>query len=330
MKALITGATGFLGGRLTERLLDMGWEVTGLGRNAERGKQLQTKGARFVQADLRDEEAVSEACTGQSVAFHCGALSSPWGAYGDFYNTNVAGTRHVIAGCLKHEVRHLIHVSSPSVYFDFRNRLHIPESAQLPCRFANAYAATKRLAELEIEEAWSRGLSAAIIRPRAIFGPGDSSILPRLIRANASRGVPLIDGGRAWVDLTYVDNVVDALILCCQAPSAAMGRIYNISNGEPVRLADILPMLFLMLNVPMKIKPLSYQVAYSLATVMELVAHMRPSKHEPLLTRYTVGVLGRSQTLDISLAKRLLGYVPHTSVEAGLHAFAAGWKGCCT
>ncbi|NHN28647.1 NAD-dependent epimerase/dehydratase family protein [Paenibacillus agricola] len=326
MKALLTGATGFLGGRLAERLLGLGWEVTALGRNATLGGLLQTKGARFMQVDLQDQEAVMAACSGQEVVFHSGALSSPWGKYADFYSTNVEGTKHVIAGCFQHGVQRLIHISTPSVYFDFQDRLNITESAPLPTKFANAYAATKRLAELEVEQACNRGLSAAILRPRAIFGPGDSSILPRLIRANASRGVPLIDGGLAWIDLTYVDNVVDALLLCCQAPSDAMGRIYNISNGEPVQLATMLPLLFSELGVPMRIKRLSYQVAYQLAAVMELIANLRPSKPEPLLTRYSVGVLGRSQTLDISAAKQAFGYAPQISVWAGLQAFAQYWR----
>jgi nucleoside-diphosphate-sugar epimerase len=328
MKALITGATGFLGGRLAERLLGLGWEVTGIGRNAAMGKLLHAKGARFIQGDLGNKDAVVAACADQEAVFHSGALSSPWGKYRDFYSTNVEGTRNVVAGCFHHGVKRLIHISTPSVYFDFRDRLNIPESAPLPPRFANAYAATKRLAELEVEQACENGLSAAIIRPRAIFGPGDSSILPRLIRANTSRGVPLIDGGLAWMDLTYVDNVVDALLLCYQAPSTAMGRVYNISNGEPVQLAAVLPMLFSMLGVPMRLKPLSYQTAYGLATIMELVAHLRPGRHEPLLTRYSVGVLGRSQTLDISSAKQALGYMPRISVEAGLNAFADDWRGC--
>jgi nucleoside-diphosphate-sugar epimerase len=327
MKALVTGATGFLGGRLTERLLAEGCEVTAVGRNEAAGQQLTVKGARFVQADLRDENAIIEACSGQQTVFHCGALSSPWGGYKEFYGTNVEGTRHIIAGCFLHDVQRLIHVSTPSVYFDFRNRLNIHESAPLPRKFANAYAATKQLAELEVKLACERGLCAAILRPRAIFGPGDSSILPRLIRANERQGVPIIDGGKAWIDLTYIDNAVDALLLCNQAPdTAVLGQTYNISNGEPIQLVTILHKLFAKLDVPMRVKPLAYRTAYCAAAIMELAAYLRPGGDEPLLTRYSVGVLGRSQTLDISAARQMLGYSPQISVEAGLDAFALDWR----
>ncbi|SFK90326.1 Nucleoside-diphosphate-sugar epimerase [Paenibacillus sp. 1_12] len=326
MKALVTGGTGFLGRRLAERLLAEGSEVTIIGRNMTIGSELASNGARFIEADLRRKQGIVNACAGQDTVFHCGALSSPWGAYRDFYETNVVGTRHLIEGCRIHKVQKLIHVSTPSVYFDFTDRLNITESAPLPNRFANAYATTKRLAEMEVLQAMDQGLQALILRPRAIFGPGDNSILPRIIRANESRGVPMIDGGQAWMDLTYIDNAVDALILCHQAPDSAWGRIFNISNGEPVQLSNIVPLLFKMLDVPLRTKAVTYRAAYGLAAMLELAAHLRPGNHEPLLTRYTVGILGRSQTLDISAARQLLGYTPQVSVEEGLFAFAKVWR----
>jgi nucleoside-diphosphate-sugar epimerase len=326
MKLLVTGATGFLGGRLVERLLLLGWTVTTIGRNQTIGRQLQERGAQYLQIDLRDKTRIMEACAGQDAAFHCGALSSPWGKYSDFYGINVEGTRNIIAGCSKHGIQRLIHVSTPSVYFDFTDRLQIAEASPLPARFANAYAATKRLAELEIEQAILQGLQAVMIRPRAIFGPGDTSILPRLIKANTKRGIPMIDDGRAWIDLTYVDNVVDAMLLCLEAPAAALGRIYNISNGEPVQLNHILPRLFNKLNVPMRAKSIPYRTAYAIAAAMEVIAKLHRNGKEPMLTRYTVGILGRSQTLNISAARELLGYAPKISVDAGLDAFAADWR----
>ncbi|MCU6795747.1 NAD(P)-dependent oxidoreductase [Paenibacillus sp. WQ 127069] len=326
MKALVTGGTGFLGGRLAERLLDAGSEVTIIGRNAAIGVKFAAKGARFIEADLRDEQAIVNACLGQEAVFHCGALSSPWGTYRDFFETNVKGTRHILHGCRIHKVQRLVHVSTPSVYFNFTDRLNISEADPLPTRFANAYAATKRLAEVEVLQAISAGLQAMIIRPRAIFGPGDSSILPRIIRANASRGVPIINGGHAWMDLTYIDNVVDALLLCQQAPDLAWGRIFNISNDEPVQLSTIIPRLFAMLDIPLRAKAVSYRAAYGLAAMLELAAYLLPGNHEPLLTRYSVGILGRSQTLDISAARQMLGYTPQVSIEEGLQAFAAVWR----
>jgi nucleoside-diphosphate-sugar epimerase len=262
----------------------------------------------------------------QDVVFHCAALSTPWGKYEDFYSSNVQATENIVQSCTRHNVGRLIHVSTPSVYLDYTHRLNIKESAPLPATFANAYAATKRLAELVVEKASAAGLSTIIIRPRAIIGPGDPSIFPRLIKANSSHGIPLIDGGSIELDLTYVDNVVEALVLCGTTNASACGEIYNITNQEPVAFIQVLHQLFDLLQLPLKTKALSFTTAYRLAFGMELLAKVLPGDNEPLLTRYTVGVLGRSQTLDITKAVTNLGYAPKVSLTEGLERFARAWR----
>lgn len=324
MKALVTGATGFLGLKLAMRLNQMGYEVTGSGRNPLIGQQLVQAGIRFLPTDLADETAMVQACNGQDVVFHCGALSSPWGPYRSFYESNVLGTRHVITGCKKHGVKRLIHVSTPSLYFHFRDQLEIHESDPLPPRFANHYAKTKWMAEQEVDRAFQQGLPVITIRPRALFGPGDNAILPRLLKANERGWVPLINGGQVLLDVTYVENVVDALLLCEQAPEAALGKKYNITNEEPVYLRDLLETLFQGLEQPFRYKKIPYKAAYGMASMMEMAA--RISGKEPTLTRYTVGVLGKSQTLDISAAKNMLGYQPKVRIEEGIEVFIRWWK----
>jgi nucleoside-diphosphate-sugar epimerase len=326
MNVLITGGTGFLGKNIAHCLQQLGWNVTVTGRNAAVGGELQSKGIRFIQADLRDPLKTMQLCTGQDVVYHCAALSSPWGKYADFYSNNVQATENVVQGCMKHNVERLVHISTSSVYSDYTHRLNIQESAPLPVRFTNAYAATKRLAELVVEKASAAGLPTIIIRPRAIIGPGDPSIFPRLIMANSSRGIPLIDGGNIELDLTYIDNLVDALVLCSTVKASACGEIYNITNHEPVRFIQVLNQLFDLLQLPLKTKTLSYTKAYCLAFGMELLAKALPGNKEPLLTRYTVGVLGRSQTLDITKAMNRLGYKPKISLTEGLERFAGAWR----
>lgn len=326
MRALVTGATGFLGRKLAERLLAEGWEVTALGRNAVVGAELEAAGMRFVRADLQDAAAVDAACRGVDHVFHSGALSSPWGPYESFFQANVVGTRHVVAGCRAHGVKRLIHVSTPSLYFDFNDRLNIREDDPLPARFVNAYAETKRLAELEVDRAFAGGLPAITIRPRALFGPGDTTIMPRLIRAAEKGFLPLFGDGGTMIDVTYVENVVDALLLCQRAPESALGKKYNITNGEPQRLVEFLPRAFDALGlryVPLRVP---FDVAMGLATTMEIAARTLGRGQEPLLTRYAVGLLGKSQTLDITAARQALGYSPRVSVEEGIQAYASWWK----
>jgi len=326
-KALVTGATGFLGRAAAIRLRELGWEVTGLGRDPEAGRLLVAQGISFLQADLRNREAIERACAGQDFVIHCAALSSPWGRYRDFREINADGTEHVAAGCLRHGVRRLVHVSTPSVYFDYGDRLNIAESAELPRKPANAYAATKLLAERAVTKASAQGLPSIILRPRGLFGPGDTSLFPRLLRANDSRGIPLIGGGRSPLDLTYADNVVDALVLACDAPESATGQVYNISNGEPVALIDLLNRLFDLLGLPLRTRSVPRPVALAAGRGLEWLYRLLPSLgREPPFTRYTVGLLAYGQTLDISKARRSLGYEPRIALDEGLIRFAEWWR----
>ena len=214
MKILVTGATGFLGKRLALRLSELGYEVTATGRNTLVGVDLEKQGICFRKTDLQDTESIINACKNKDYVFHCGALSSPWGKYKDFYNTNILGTKNIIQGCKENSVKRLIHVSTPSIYFDFKDKLNISEKDPLPDKPVNDYAKTKLLAEQEIDKAHQEGLPVITIRPRAIFGPGDTSILPRLIKANNKRFIPVIGDKKVLVNITYVENAVDALLLC--------------------------------------------------------------------------------------------------------------------
>lgn len=310
MKILITGGTGFLGSRVARRLALEGHSVTAAGSK---------------KMDLRNGDEVDNACRGQDIVIHCGALSAPWGREEAFYETNCLGTKHVIEGCFKHSVKRLIHISTPSLYFDFRDRFNINESEPLP-RPCNAYAHSKRLAEEEIDRAFQEGLEVITLRPRGIFGPGDTTIFPRLILANREKKLPLINEGKALLDLTYVDNVVDAILLAMQAPKSALGKKFNITNGEPWTALALIKCLLSHLNEPFYPKQVPYSVAYGAAWMMELYSKYFNDFKEPRFTRYSVGVIAKSQTLDIQAAKTELGYVPKVGIEEGIHQFVKWWK----
>lgn len=325
-RALVTGATGFLGRHMVQRLVELGWEVYGLGRNREAGEQIKQDGAVFVCEDLREREAAVRACTGMDVVFHCAALSSPWGKYSDFYSCNVAATRNIVEGCKRHRVQRLIHISTPSLYSSRKSRFGIREADPLPPKPANSYAATKRIAEQVVEQAVSEGLTAFILRPRAIFGPMDNALFPRLLKANEGKGVPFLDGGGAIIDVTCVENVIDAMLLCCSAPLSAAGRAYNITNGEPVMFRELLERLFARLEIPLHSRQIPYHTAYAVAGMLEGVHKLFPFLGEPMLTRYSASALGVSQTLDISLARARLGYHPRVTIDEGLQSFAEWWR----
>lgn len=324
MRVLVTGATGCLGRHLAIRLLLENYNVLVTGRNQNAGRELEQKGAHFQKAMLEDRESIIDLCHGQNIVFHCGALSSNWGKYEDFYNANVIGTKNVIEGCKKAKAR-LIYVSSPSIYFNFSDALNIKETIPLPRKFVNHYVTTKRLSEKLIDQAHLEGIEVITIRPRGIFGPHDQSIIPRIVRLAKKGRMPLINNGENIIDVTYVENVVDALLLSAKASKACLGKKYNISNNEPVPLKKLLEMLFEKMEMKVSFYHLPYHVAITLAFLMESYSELFQRK-EPKLTRYSVGILSKSQTLDISAAQKDLGYVPKVSIEDGLECYAKWWK----
>jgi nucleoside-diphosphate-sugar epimerase len=319
-RALVTGATGFLGGALARRLARTGWEVCATGRRP----MLERDGIAFISGNLENAAFIAEACKGVDVVFHCAALSSPWGRERDFVAANITGTENVVAGCLKHGIARLVHVSTPSLYFDFRDRLNLSEAAPFAVTPVNAYARTKLMAERVVDAAAERGLDAVTVRPRAIFGPGDTTLFPRLMRI-ADR-FPLVGNGDPLIEVSYIDNVVAALITAATTANIS-GQKFNITNGEPLPRSELLDALFRSVGVPFHPRPVRLGVALGLAGCMELLSRIfTASRWEPPLTRYSAGVLAFSQTFDLSAARKSLGYTASVSVADGLDAFAEWWR----
>lgn len=323
---LVTGATGFVGGALARRLHSLGARVTAQGRRATAGAALAEAGLRFVPGDLAEPAVAVAACAGQQLVFHCAALAAPWGPYRNFYRANVTATEQVAAAARAAGAARLVHVSTPSLYFADQPGRAVRETDPLPPRQLTAYADTKRLAEQVIAEAHAAGLPTITLRPRAIFGPGDATLFPRLLRQVARGRLRVIGRGDNLADLTYIDNVVDGLLLAASAPAAALGRAYNLTNGEPQPLWPLIAQLCAALGYPPPTGRVPLGAALALAGALELAYTLFGRGAEPPLTRYTVRTLALDATLDISAARRDLGYAPQVSVAEGLARFVAGWR----
>lgn len=324
MKIAITGATGFLGKRLTYHLRTLGHEPVAIGRNLSIGHQLEQSGIIFKYADLTRKIEIKDLFQGVEMVVHCAALSSPWGSYQDFYSANVLATQNVIAECQTHNIQRLVHISSPSIYFNGTHRYGVKESDPLPTTSVNHYAKTKLMAEREIDHAFQQGLNTITIRPRGIFGSGDTTIFPRLLQANERGIFPLIAGGQALIDLTHVDNVIEAVILCLNASSSALGKKYNITNDDPRPLLQIMQLLCTATDTKMNLKKTPFWLIHSMAAIMEFLCKIF-TKKEPPLTKYSVALLAKSMTLDIGLAKKELGYTPKVRLEDGIIEFGKWW-----
>lgn len=327
MKFVVTGATSGLGRNLAERLCSTGHTVIGLGRRIDAGRELSRSGILFHQVELEDQESLIGIMRGAEVVFHCAALSSPWGKYEDFFAANVIGTENIISAMEHADIPMLVHVSTPSFYFNYSNRSNICEQDPLPAKFVNAYAETKKIAEEKVLRACEEGrVKATIIRPRAIIGPYDRNILPRLMSIAKKGFIPLINNGSALVDITYVENVVDAMLLTLEPGIHQSGKIYNITNGEPITLRELVvsTLEYLGMNIPLK--NISYRLVGPVAACMEAVCKLLPLRPEPLLTRYSAGLLAFGQTLNIDAAKNDLRYIPRIPINEGIKRAAIWWK----
>lgn len=324
-RVLVTGASGFIGSHVARALAVAGYDVLATGRDANRLASLSKASIAIAAADLASD-ALDVLVTGRDAIVHCAGLTSPWGPREAFVRANVVATQRLLDTALRNHVGRFVHCSSPSIYFRLADQFNIPEPFVAPARWINAYAETKWQSEQLVMQARYAGMARVVLRPRAVIGEGDRAIFPRVI-ALACRGWFLyIDGGSALIDVTCVDNVADAVCAALTIAVPSGPEVFNITNGEPLRVCELLGKLFAALDMQVHPVRLSRNVALALATMAEAVARMRPGQPEPRLTRYGVGVIGYSQTLDISRARAILAYQPRVTVDEGIRRFCHAWK----
>ncbi|WP_027057614.1 NAD-dependent epimerase/dehydratase family protein [Mesorhizobium loti] len=316
-RVLVTGASGFLGAHVVARLAATGTQVMAQGRDTARCAALDAGGYAVVRRDLsRPFDAATDATFGEPDAIvHCAALSAPFGRLSDFETANVTATRNLVDFAQRQGVRRFVHISSPSVCFAFRDQLDVSEDMILP-EPVNAYARTKRQGEKIVLAAPEVG--PVILRPRGIYGAGDRSLLPRLLGAARQRPLPLFRDGHARIDLTHVDDVVDAVVAALEGRRDVDGQIFNVSSGEVLPVRRIAEGACARAGVALRWRQMPLWPAMLAAGVMEAVALRLPGRPEPLATRYGLGLFAYAQSLDISKAGRILGWTPKVSFEEGL------------
>jgi len=316
-KIVVSGITSSIGISLAKLLVQKGYKVLGFSRKIERAQTaLQNIDVELISGDILDEDFLFSICKDTYGIIHLAAFSSPWGRYKDFYSTNVSGTKHLLNAAYKNNIDRFVHVSTPSIYFDYQDKYLIRESDPLPQEPVNYYAYSKILAEDLVDKAQQNGLSTITIRPRAVFGPYDQTLLPRILNMCRTKGILQFRKNSPVVDVSYVDNVAYALYLALESPSNCVGQKYNITNGEPVKLWELMQILLDEMDLSYNFKRVPYSIAYFYAYLSELIANIRGK--EPVVTRYGIGVMSYSQTLSIEKAKKELSYQPQISLKEGI------------
>lgn len=223
----VTGASGFIGGKLVERLLEHGRSVRVLSRRPL--PHFAARGVDVIPGDLLDPAALRRGCDGADTVFHVASRVGIWGPKHEFHRVNVEGTRAVLAACRASRVPRLVYTSSPSVVFNGGDLSGVDESAPYVTDCPCAYPTTKAAAEREILAANSRTLATIALRPHLVWGPGDRNVVPRVLALARQRRLKIIGAGRNRVDLTHIANVVDAHLLA----EAALAKCHVLSDTSP-------------------------------------------------------------------------------------------------
>ena len=321
-RILVTGGGGFLGGAIVRRLVERGDRVTSFSRHPH--PELSALGVAQLQGDLADPAAVDAACRGREVVFHTAARAGVWGPYADYHRPNVIGTTNVIAACRRQGVGALVHTSSPSVVFHGGDMEGVDESVPYPANYHAAYPHTKALAERLVIRAARKGLAAIILRPHLIWGPGDPHLVPRILsRAGRLRRV---GRGRNRVDTIYIDNAAEAHLLAADrlaADPGLSGRVYFISQGEPIPLWEMIDAILAAAGKPPVRRSIPAGLAGLSGALLEGVYRLLRIPQEPPMTRFVARELATAHWFDIGAARRDLGYEPRVSTAEGLERLAA-------
>jgi nucleoside-diphosphate-sugar epimerase len=316
-RILVTGAGGFLGACVVRQLAARGDELIALGRSAALRETFGDARITVWTCDLLDLTALAALDPNGPVdgIVHCAGLSSNWGPRAAFARNNIEATANLLAQARAWNARHFVYVSSSSVYFRFRDQLAVREDSALP-RPVNAYAWSKAEAETLVRAA--SDVPATIVRPRGIYGRGDTALLPRLLRAAARGPVPRFGGGRAVIDLTYVEDVAAAIGCILDRRNAAIGATYNVSGGEALAIHDIMSRSAALAGVALRWRDTSWPLALTAIRAIEAFHKLFRPGVEPLVTAYSAGLLAFSQTLDLSAIRRDIGWRPQISFDEGL------------
>jgi nucleoside-diphosphate-sugar epimerase len=311
MKALVTGGGGFLGGAICRMLRDRGDEVRSFSRSSY--PVLEKLGVKQFGGDLFDGGAVRRAVSGTDVVFHAAAKAGIWGDTSDYVKANVTGTKNVLAACRKEGVSRLVFTSSPSVVFKGVDIEGGDESLPYPDTYEADYPATKAADGSE--------LATVSLRPHLIWGPGDNHLIPRLIARRKSGHLRRFSGEAKRVDSVYIDNAARAHLLAADklSPGSAIsGKVYFISNGEPLPLWDLVDRILSTAGLAPVEKSVPPGLAYAAGSVLEGLYRFFGVRSEPRMTRFLARELSTAHWFDIGAARRDLGYTPEVSIAEGL------------
>jgi nucleoside-diphosphate-sugar epimerase len=314
MKVFVTGGSGFVGGKLIEALVAGGDEVRSLARSDAAATAVAGLGAEPVRGHLGDAGSIEAAASGCELAYHSAAKVDDSGPWEEFERVNVDGTRNVVRACAGAGVRRVVHVSTEAVLIAGEPLVNVDESAPRRTDSKAPYSRSKAMAEEVVLS--ESGIERVIVRPRFVWGAGDTTLLPEMSEMVKSGRFAWIGGGRQLTDITHVANVVHGLRLA--AERGGDGEIYFVTDDDRVVFRDFVSELIRTQGLEPPTRNVPAALAGTMAAACETVWRGLRLRSAPPLSRFVVWVSSQECTIDIAKAKRELGYGPVVSRADGL------------
>ena len=314
--AFVTGGSGFVGGRLVDRLVRDGWAVTALARSDRAADAVRARGAKPVRGDLLDRAALASGLTGADVCFHVAAKVEDFGPWPAYVAANVEGTRNVLRACRQAQVGRAVHVSTEAVLMHGQPLIHADETYPLALRSPAPYSRSKALGEMVVLEESRDGLEVMIVRPRFVWGRGDTTLLPLLVEGTRSGQFRWVGGGRQLTSTTHIDNTVEGLMLAAERGRG--GRAYFVTDGRDVVFREFVGELIATQGVTPPTGSVPTPLARAIAATGETAWKLLPLPGTPPLTRFAAWVSSLECTLDDTRARTELGYAPVVSRDDGM------------
>ena len=320
MRCFVSGGTGFTGAALVKRLIEKGHEVRALDNQPGLFyDELKAMGAEVTIGSVTDAALVDKLTEGCERVYHLAAAFRKVNlGHQVYWDVNVNGTRIMLEAAWKHHVPRFVYCSTCGVH---GNVEHPPAGEDAPIAPADYYQYTKYQGEVVAQEYLDKGMWISILRPAAIYGPGDPERFYMIYKRVAKGRFLIFGDGATTYHPLYIDNLIDAFELASEV-EAARGQAYLIADGEFVAIKQLVLGIAQALDVRCRVIHLPFWTIYIPALLCEAVFKLLP--WEPPLFRRRVDWFRQNRAFDISKAQRELGYKPRIDLPTGL-ARTAEW-----
>lgn len=320
MRCFVSGGSGFLGRELISTLVADGHTVHALARSEKSANAVKSVGAEPVKGDLESVQVLAAGMSGCDWVFHAAAHTEEWDTEEAFFKANVTGTDNMLAAAQAACVKRFVLISSEAVLADGKPIIDADEAVPLPDAPLQGYPATKQIAERHVREANGQGLETVVVRPRLIWGRGDTALLVKLVDALKDGRLAWVDQGRYPTSTTHVANVCEGALLAAKKGTA--GEVYFLTDGAPVEFRWFLCELLMSQKLVPPTKSFPRWIAWPAAVAMERTWRTLKLKGTPPATRIAVGLMGQQVTVKDEKARGALGYVGKVTMTEGLAELA--------